>query len=122
MLDFSAIDAKFLTRFLFAFVAYWLWGIINEGILKKIQAGQGADLVSFTNRKAEKLQQYADQTCTKIDVFFADHLSGATGKLNTIINRGDIPQPDRQLHRQLVAERYRFSLLCEKLGLGDVSD
>jgi hypothetical protein len=34
MIDLHAIDADFLTRFIFAFVVYWLWGILKQKIKK----------------------------------------------------------------------------------------
>jgi hypothetical protein len=119
MLDFSAIDDKFLTRFLFAFVVYWLWGIFSKGIFEPIQAYLGKNLILFTNKKTQELTRYADLTCSQIDDFIVNHLADNLHRLSGIVNGSELPPSDRRAFRQLVTDRYQLALLLEKLGIED---
>lgn len=115
----EAFNTTFLMRFTFGVIVYWVVGILTKGVFEPLQSHIGKVLFARVNNRLQKLQQYANQTCTKLDDIIITNISNNSDILNRIINRDDLSPTDQQLYRQLVAESYRLPILFEKLGITD---
>lgn len=114
MIDLTAIDKTFLTRFLFALCFYWVWGTLAKGIFEPIQAHLGKQLIILTHKKTRELNDAAKLTCSHIDDFFLSRLADKLGDLECLVS-GDVPPDDQQLFRELIAKNYDFEILLKKL-------
>lgn len=117
MIDPSAIDSQFLTRFIFGVIVYWILGFFTKGVAEKIQAHYGSLLFGFSNKKIQELKSHANKTCSEIDDTIINYLAGASQRLDGIINRDDLSPADQQLYRQFLAQNYQLSILLKKLGV-----
>lgn len=113
----GAIDQVFLTRLFVGMLIYWFFGIISKGIFEPLQAHIGRSLVSLFHNRSLELREQADKTCSEIDDLLTESLSNSLGRINQIIGGDDLPESERQLYKELVAERYQLSVLLDKLVL-----
>lgn len=130
MIDLTAIDPPFLTRFLFGIVfltvlgwfKYWVSGLFTKGAFEKIQSHYGGLLFGFSNNKIQELKRYANSTCTQIDDILINPVADIGDRLNRIVNRDDLSPAEQRLHRQLIDADYKLSILLSKLGVSNGND
>jgi hypothetical protein len=116
VINLSAIDADFLTRFLFAFVAYWLWGLWSEGVGKRIQEHYGLLIFGLFNRRLQRLKKEALASCSQIDDLLINPVANVGQSLNAIVNRQDLSPSDLAIYQTEIDTAYKPSILSRKMG------
>lgn len=120
----APIDRAFITRFVFALTFYWVWGIFSKGVFEPIQSSLGKNLVKLFNKRLRGLDALAALTCSKIDDILIRSLLDGGESIEKIINGGEnnLSPEDSKLLEELIANKYSFGVLLQKLKLdGDIT-
>lgn len=114
-IDIAAIDSQFLTRFVFAFGFYWVWGVLSKGILEPMQQRLGSWMVRQFNHQTHLLHHQAINSCSALDDLIAASLVDVSDRLDEIVNPPDLTDGDCQHYREWLVREYQLGILLRKL-------
>lgn len=116
----APIDKTFITRFVFALLFYWVWGILSKGVFEPIQSNLGKNLVKLFNRRLRRLDAMAANTCTKIDNILIRSLLDGGESIEKIIEgcENNLSPEDSELLEELITNKYSFDVLLQKIKIG----